>query len=284
MLRLDPDNRARALLAAVVVGQLLLVSAQVGTHAGPSVLRTAVASTVTGLQEASWFLVGGLRGIFGGYVSLRGVRADNARLMQENRELKAQLQEARASAAGAESMRALLEMRPHLPWRTVGATVIAGSVSPDFRGVTIDRGPADGIRTDMPIIVPAGAVGRVSQATGGAATVQFVTDRAAAAAVRTERSLAEGIALGNGDGTLRFEYLSATADVQTDDLVVTSGLDGVYPVGLAVGRIVGIERAGTSFARVTIKPAVDFSRLDTVLVIVAPAPAQPPAPPAGVAR
>ncbi len=118
---------------------------------------------------------------------------------------------------------------------------------------------------------------------GDTATVQLIIDRSAAVAVRTERTRSEGIALGNGDDTLRLEYLSATADLAEGDTVVTAGIDGVYPPGLAVGRIDRVERSGTAYRRVTVRPFADFSRLETVLVLVGPAPvwAPPLAAPAG---
>jgi len=96
-------------------------------------------------------------------------------------------------------------------------------------------------------------------------------DRSAAAAVRTSRTRTEGIALGNGDGLLRFEYLSATADLAEGDTVVTAGIDGVYPPDLAVGRIKRVERDGPAYRRVLIEPFADFSRLETVLVLLSPA-------------
>ena len=279
MVRPDFGSRARYLLVAVVVGQVLLISAQVGTSAGPSLLRTAVAGLVTRLQEGSWFVVGGIQSVAGSYTSLRGVRAENARLTQEITDLRTELQEARANASGADAMRALLEMRPHLPWTTTGADVVGGSISPDFRAITIDKGTSEGVRRDMPVIARDGVVGRVALAAGHTATVQFIVDRSAAAAGRIERSMAEGIAMGNGDGTLRLEYLSATADVQPDDLVVTAGIDGIYPPGLALGRIEQVERAGAAYKRVTIRAAVDFSRLESVLVVLSPSPVVAPAAP-----
>ena len=279
MVRPDFGSRARYLLVAVVVGQVLLISAQVGTSAGPSLLRAAVAGLVTRLQEGSWFVVGGIQSVAGSYTSLRGVRAENARLTQEITALRTELQEARANASGADAMRALLEMRPHLPWTTTGADVVGGSISPDFRAITIDKGTSEGVRRDMPVIARDGVVGRVALAAGHTATVQFIVDRSAAAAGRIERSMAEGIAMGNGDGTLRLEYLSATADVQPDDLVVTAGIDGIYPPGLALGRIEQVERAGAAYKRVTIRAAVDFSRLESVLVVLSPRPVAAPAAP-----
>jgi rod shape-determining protein MreC len=111
---------------------------------------------------------------------------------------------------------------------------------------------------------------------GNTATVQLIIDRSAAVAVRIDSSRAEGIALGNGDGTLRLEYLSATAEVTEGDTVVTAGIDGIYPQGLGVGRVERVERAGPAYRRVVVQPFADFSRLETVLVLLAPAPVWAP--------
>ena len=287
MARADAGRRARSLLVAVVLGHVLLISAQVGTPAGPSLLRTTVVAVVTEFQEASWRAAGALHAIWNGYAALRGVREENARLVRENTDLRVQLQQTRANAAGADDMRALLGLRPHLPWKTTGADVVAGSLSPDYRAITIDKGFGDGIARDMPVINAAGVLGRVALPAGNTATVQLIIDRSAAAAVRIDRTRTEGIALGNGDGTLRLEYLSATAEIAEGDTVVTAGIDGIYPPGLDVGRIEKVERAGPAYRRVVIRPFADFARLETVLVLVAPSPvwAPPLAAPAGkVAR
>jgi len=287
MARADAGTRVRSLLVAVVLGHVLLISAQVATPAGPSLLRTTIVAVVTEFQEASWRVAGAIHSIWDGYAALRGVREENARLVRENTDLRVQLQQARANAAGADDMRALLGLRPHLPWKTTGADVVAGSLSPDYRAITIDKGFGDGIARDMPVINAAGVLGRVALPAGNTATVQLIIDRSAAAAVRIDRTRTEGIALGNGDGTLRLEYLSATAEIAEGDTVVTAGIDGIYPPGLDVGRIEKVERAGPAYRRVVIRPFADFARLETVLVLVAPSPvwAPPLAAPAGkVAR
>ena len=283
----DAGRRARSLLVAVVLGHVLLISAQVATPGGPSLLRTTVVAVVTEFQEAGWLAAGAIHSVWDAYAALRGVREENARLARENIDLRVQLQQARANAAGADDMRALLGLRPHLPWKTTGADVVAGSLSPDFRAITIDKGFGDGIARDMPVINAAGVLGRVAQPAGNTATVQLIIDRSAAAAVRVDRTRTEGIALGNGDGTLRLEYLSATAEIAEGDTVVTAGIDGVYPPGLGVGRVERVERVGPAYRQVVIRPFADFSRLETVLVLVAPAPVWAPplsAPEGKVAR
>jgi rod shape-determining protein MreC len=272
MARADAGRRARSLLVVVVLAHVLLISAQVDTPAGPSLLRTTIVVVVTEFQEASWRVLGAVRSVWDGYAALRGVREENARLARENIDLRVQLQQARANAAGADDMRALLGLRPHLAWKTTAADVVAGSLSPDFRAITIDKGLGDGLALDMPVISSAGVLGRVAIPAGGTSTVQLIIDRSAAVAVRTDRTRTEGIALGNGDGTLRLEYLSATADVVQGDTVSTAGIDGVYPPGLAVGRVERVERAGPAYRLVVIRPFADFSRLETVLILVAPSP------------
>jgi len=276
MARADAGRRTRSLLVAVVLGHVLLISAQVATPGGPSLLRTTVVGVVTEFQEASWIVAGALHSVWDGYAALRGVREENARLARENTDLRVQLQQARANAAGAGDMRALLGLRPHLPWTTTGADVVAGSLSPDYRAITIDKGLGDGVRRDMPVINSAGVLGRVALPAGNTATVQLIIDRSAAVAVRIDRTRTEGIALGNGDGTLRLEYLSATAEVTEGDTVVTAGIDGIYPQGLGVGRVERVQRAGPAYRQVVVRPFADFSRLETVLVLVAPAPVWAP--------
>jgi len=276
MARADAGRRARSLLVAVVLGHVLLISAQVATPAGPSLLRLTVVAVVTEFQQATWLVAGAIHAVWDGYAALRDVRGENARLARENTDLRVQLQQARANAAGADDMRALLGLRPHLPWKTTGADVVAGSLSPDYRAITIDKGLSDGIASDMPVINSAGVLGRVALPAGNTATVQLIVDRAAAAAVRIERTRTEGIAMGNGADMLRLEYLSATAEVAEGDTVVTAGIDGVYPPGLAVGRVERVERAGPAYRQVLIRPFADFSRLETVLVLVAPAPVWAP--------
>ena len=166
-------------------------------------------------------------------------------------------------------MRGLLDLRRRLGWTTTAAEVIAASTSPAFRTITIDKGALAGLRTDMAVIAPAGVVGRVLEPSARAASVQLLIDQNAAASVMVE-SGAQGIVTGQGDGTLRLEYLSATASVVEGDIVITAGLDGIYPKGLRVGRITVVEKAGTSYRRVIVSPALDLTSLATGLNLQTP--------------
>jgi rod shape-determining protein MreC len=269
----DIRNRARFLFVAVMVGHILLISSQVNSQRGVSLLQEALTTTVAEAQRVAWAVVGGVQDVWGGYVALRDVRSDNERLTREVADLRVQVQQERALAHGAEQLRGLLDLRTRLGWTTTAAEVIAGSVSPAFRTITIDKGEQSGLRTDMAVIAPAGVVGRIVEPSARAASVQLLVDQNAAVSVMVE-SGAQGIVTGQGDGTLRLEYLSATASVVEGDVVITAGLDGIYPKGLRVGRITVVEKAGTAYRRVIVAPAVDFSSLETVLIVLTP-PAQP---------
>ena len=108
-----------------------------------------------------------------------------------------------------------------------------------------------------------------------ASKVQLLIDRNAAAGALVERSRAQGVVLGTGADRLRMEYVSSAADVKVGDLVVTSGIDGIYPKGFVIGQIESIERGagGTGmFSAIVIKPAVDFTSVEDVLVVLTPPP------------
>lgn len=268
----DTRHRARYLFIAVVVGHILLISAQVSSRSGPPVLQAALMTALTSAQRAAWALVSGVREVWNGYAYLRGVHDENVRLSRENTELRVQLQQASANARGAEELRALLGLRVRTPWRTASAEVVAGSVSPDFRSVVLDKGRHDGVQRDMAVINTTGVVGRTVAVAGRTSVVQLAIDRNAAASCLVERTGTQGIVLGNGDGSLRMEYLSATAEMERGDQVVTAGTDRIYPKGLLLGIVERVDRSGPAFRLVIVRPVVDFSRLATVLVLLSPVP------------
>ncbi|MBP1634563.1 MAG: mreC [Acidobacteria bacterium] len=267
-------QRSGYLFLAVAVGHIVLISAQVNTRSGVPVLQTVVFGALAEVQRATSGAVRVARGGWDGYVHLSRVQADNERLQQEVADLRVQLQLARAEAGRTAEMRTLLDLRGRLTVPTRAAEIIGSSATTDFKTLTIDRGTDDGVRTDMAVVSPAGAVGRIVMPTRRAAKVQLLIDRSAAVAVVLERSRAQGVAFGNGDAALRLEYLPSSADVAEGDTLTTSGIDGIYPPGFLVGRVDRIERAGGVVKSISVAPSVTFANLEAVLVVLAqPSPA-----------
>jgi rod shape-determining protein MreC len=257
-----------------MLGHVILISAQVNTNRGVPLLQVVTFGLFAEVQRASSAIVSAVRGGWTNYVSLRDVRAENQTLRQQLDAAQLQLQEQRALAERSRGLLATLGLRDRSHLQTIAAEVIGAGASPDFKSVTIDKGTADGVRPDMAVMAPGGVVGRVVVPSGRAAKVQLLIDRSAAAGVLIERSRSQGVAVGAGDGLLRMEYVSEVADVSVGDTVVTSGIDGIYPKGFVVGKVEAVEKSGNSYKEILVRPAVDFSSVEEVLVVLTPTPAR----------
>jgi rod shape-determining protein MreC len=268
----DIRRRTGPLLLGVVLAHLVLISAQVNAKAGGKLLEVVVFAAFSEVQRAVAAAWTAAAGVWGGYVDLRGVREENERLKARVAALEVDLQALRAQALQAERLQLLLRIQAEVPQRTLAARVIGADASAWFRTVTIDRGLQDGVTRDMAVIAPQGVVGRVlDQVAPRAARVQLLVDRNAGAAAVVERSRAGGVVVGAPQGSgLRLEYVSAAADVRVGDIVVSSGQDGIYPKGFVIGTVVEIERGGGGYTSIHVRPAVDFSSLEEVLVVLDP--------------
>jgi rod shape-determining protein MreC len=270
MAPVDIRQRAGYLFLAVMLGHVILISAQVNTARGVPVLEAVTFGVFAEVQRATSAVVSSFRSVWSGYVGLRHVRAENEALRHQLAEVQIQLQEQRALADRSRGLLAALELRDRSNLETTAAEVIGAGAAADFRTLTIDKGTADGVRADMAVISPAGVVGRVVVPSARAAKVQLLVDRNAAAGVVIERSRSQGVVVGAGDDVLRLEYVSEVADIVVGDLVTTSGIDGIYPKGFVVGRVESVEKSGTTFKQILVRPAVDFSSVEEVLVVLTP--------------
>ena len=269
MAPLDIRQRTGYLFIAVTVAHIILISAQVNTRRGVPVLEAVTFGVFAEVQRASSMVIDGVRTSWADYFALQQVRQENDRLLQELAQLKVTVQQERALAQESRMLQDLLTLRSQTTLTTTASAVIGSGASPDFRTITIDKGTADGIRPDMSVIAPAGVVGRVITPSARAAKVQLLIDRNAAAAAVVERSRAQGVVEGTG-GNLRLHYVSGTADVKVGDRLVTSGIDGIYPKGFVIGQIQSVQRAAGGFGTIVLRPAVDFSSIEAVLVVTTP--------------
>lgn len=266
------DNRYRSgyLFLAVMLGHVILISAQVTTRTGVPVLESITFGVFAEIQRAMSVGVTGVRRLWGGYVGLRNLNGENETLKRQLAEAQVELQRQHAMADRSRGLERLLALRDRSTLTTAAAEIIAAGATPDFRTVTINKGSGDGLRTDMAVIAPAGVVGRVVVPSARAAKVQLLIDRNAAAGVIVERSRAQGVVMGGGDERLRMEYVSEVADIMVGDVVMTSGIDGIFPKGFLIGHVETVEKNGPAYKRIVVKPAVDFRALEEVLVVTMP--------------
>ena len=169
-------------------------------------------------------------------------------------------------------LRALLELRTTLSVRSFAAEILYEAADPYSRKVFIDRGATQGVQRGSPVINEDGVLGQVTRVYPLTAEVTLLTDRDAAIPVintRTQqRSAAFGGAGGGANPGMELRFMAGNADVQSGDALSTSGLDGVYPPGLAVARVLRVERrADSGFARITLAPAAAPDGVRHVLVL-----------------
>ena len=263
----DIRQRPGVLLGAAILLHVVLISAQVNTVSGLPVLQVVTFGSFAEVQRGTMAIVDGVRNFWSGYVALRQVHAENDALKHELQTLQVRLQQEHAEAQRTDNLRQLLELRERANLETTAADVIAAAASPEFRTVTIDKGTNEGLAADMAVISPAGVVGRVILPASRASKVQLLIDRNAAAGALIERTRVQGVVEGFGDGTLRMEYVPGSSDVKPGDLVVTSGIDGIYPKGFVIGTIEQVGAGSGGYHQITVRPAVDFTRLEEVLVV-----------------
>jgi rod shape-determining protein MreC len=218
---------------------------------------------------------------------LRGL--EQARAAEQAARAALAQQSERAVRAGQlavenERLRALLALRPALVVRSTPAEILYEAADPYSRKVVIDRGTTQGVQRGAPVVNEAGVLGQVTRVHPLTAEVTLLTDRDAAIPVlnaRTQqRSAAFGGAGGGANPGMELRFMAGNADVQAGDLLLTSGIDGVYPPGLPVARVLAVERrADTGFARIALAPAAPPDGVRHVLVLE-PTAAQLPPPPA----
>ena len=267
----DFRQRTAVLFIAVVLGHIILISAQVNSSAGVPLLEVVTFGAFAEVQRGAAGLTGSVRDAWSGYGNLRHVRAENEELRRKLGELQVQYQQERARAERARQLENLLGFKQQLRVDTIAAGVIGASASLDFRGITIDRGTSQAVTANMAVIGPAGLVGRVVTPTAHASKVQLLIDRNAAAGALVERSRAQGIVVGSGVDMLRMDFVPVTADVKAGDTVVTSGVDGIYPKGFVIGTVDQVENGNGIYKAIRVRPAADFNRLEEVLVVRTPA-------------
>jgi rod shape-determining protein MreC len=267
---IDLRQRSGHLFLAVLLGHILLISAQVNSTTGVPVLEAVTFGLLSEVQRVAFSAVAGAAHVWSSYIGLRHLKDENDALKREVASAQVAIQEQRALADRTLGLQRLLDLRNSLNLKTEAAEIIGGAANPDFRTVTVNKGTNDGVRADMAVLAPAGVVGRVVTPSLRAAKVQLLVDRNAAVGAIVERTRAQGIVVGASDERLRMEYVSEVFDVLVGDVVVTSGIDGIYPKGFVIGRVEIVEKSGGAYRRIVVKPAVNFSGIEEVLVVTSP--------------
>jgi rod shape-determining protein MreC len=272
MARVIETRKSKLLLVGLVLAHLVAISKQV-ERGGSSLLGQGFFAFVAPFQALITGTIRGVSGAWSAYVDLRGVHEENGHLHEQVQTLERLLQERQEQAREGERLREILQLKQDLPMPTLAAEVIAREGVPWSRTITLDKGAGDGVVLNAAVISATGVVGRVIALGPHASRVQLILDGQAGVGVRIQRSRVTGVLVGQpgmagaATGDLALKYVPSLADVVVGDVVVTSGLDRLYPPGLVVGRVRSAARGGGLFKDILVAPSAQFNTLEEVMIV-----------------
>jgi rod shape-determining protein MreC len=206
---------------------------------------------------------------FQNYIYLWHTREDNLALLTENRKLLNLIASLRETKQENDRLRKLLDFEEKFRLETVPARVIAKDVSTEFRAIRINRGENSGLKKNMAVVTNEGIVGKILRASANSADVVTMLDPMSAVDVIDERSRARGVVEGMTDEVAAMRFVLRTDDIKEEDLLVSSGLGGIFPKGIPAGTVSKVSKKKYGITQeVEVRPSVDFSKLEEVMVIV----------------
>lgn len=234
-------------------------------------------SSYTGLDVTGYVLRPGIWvkdqvvGFWERYIYLVDLKRKNDALIQENSELKRRSMLLNARAESAARMEKMLGFEPPEAWEYSGARIISHRMGPAgiFATVTIDSGTVSGVERDMPVVALDGVVGRVLETGAMTSSVLLLTDTNSRIAVLGQDNRSPGMLTGRGYGNpLELRFVNLNSDIEPGEILVTSGLSGIYPKGMPVARVVKVQRSDISlFLSIKAEPLVDMAGQEEVLLL-----------------
>ncbi|MBN2190865.1 MAG: rod shape-determining protein MreC [Candidatus Aureabacteria bacterium] len=203
------------------------------------------------------------------FTKVRSIIAENKRLKEENDLLKISILESREAAIENTQLRKLLEFKKRVPFQTIPAEVVGRDISNWNKTILINKGSKAGIRGNMVVVSGAGLVGNIIEVYEDVSRVLLINDVKSKCSAMIQETRDMGMISGDGAGGLKMSYISRNSEVEKDNIVVTSGMGGIYQKGLLIGSIISVymeEDELNKFAK--IRPEVDFNKIENVLVII----------------
>ena len=193
--------------------------------------------------------------------TLSDLKAENERLSARNVELE-------EAEITARQLQELLDLKSSYNLQSTAARVIAGSTDSWTSSATIDKGSASGIGVGMPVVNSRGAVGQVISSAATTSTVRLLSDESSSVSAMIQSSRAQGMLRGSPDGTIYLSFIRTDNVVNPGDVVVTSGLGGVFPKGLPLGKVSSVESSpGSTYYTIVVEPFTTVANLEEVLVV-----------------
>lgn len=267
---MHPQGRYRTPLLIVLVVLLVFSVLSLSLKRSPVVKRVhevVISMTAPGL-EGLQYVARRIKQLWLGYFYLVATERQNTELrrqLEEYKQRQVHFQEAQEALTRLEG---LLDLKRQVALPVIGARVLAYDPSLWSRSAIIDQGKAQGVKEGLPVLAPQGIVGRIVEVYPQYSKVMLIVDRKSGADAMVQRTRVRGVLKGKGGNRCSLEYVPKNADVQVGDLVLASGLVGLYPKGLVFGKVTAANKKNPGvFQEIEVTPNVDLSTLEEVLVV-----------------
>lgn len=257
---------ALLLLAAFV---LITIHFREGSTGPLHTARSGIQTVLAPVGRVGYAVTSPVRSV-GAWVSDFGVsRSDLQALRQQNEEMRERLAALEEARQENERLRELVGFVEARELEAVGARVI-GKPATLWEGViTIDRGTAEGVEVGMPVLAAQGLIGQIVEVTQHSSRVRLITDQRSGVAAMLQATRAEGIVSGSIEGDITLDFVTRESTVTVGDVVLTSGIGGVYPKGLLIGEVADVQLNDADlFPRIRLRPTADLAGLEEVVVLV----------------
>jgi rod shape-determining protein MreC len=204
------------------------------------------------------------------FLGWRKLRKENRALRDEVARLQREIEKREEEHQAYRRLTEALEFREHTGLEMIVASVIAHDSTNLFQTLLINKGRRDGVVKNAAVVTADGVVGITTQVYQGTSRILLMTDRSAGISALVKRTRDQGVLQGQGKGGSEMKYLSPQADIVVGDTIVTSGMAGVFPKGIRVGKVTGVRRGGYLLRKVEVQPAAALDRLEEVMVLERP--------------
>lgn len=219
-------------------------------------------------QKVITVLANRVRGFLDHYLFLVGKAKENKSLIEEIEKLKTEVGRYQDVLEENKRLKTLLSLKESQSTYIATVRVIGRDPGNWFRTIVVDKGEKDGLKKDMTAISHSGIVGRIYKVMPGTAKILLITDHGSSLAARVLRTRDEGILEGTVGGLCRLKYIRQSSEIKVGDVLLSSGLDGVFPKGLIIGTVSKVERKKSGFFQeIDVTPSTDITKLEEVIIV-----------------
>lgn len=255
-------------MCLVVSIALFTLSCQSGGTGPLEAVRGAFQTVTSPVRSLGAAITAPVRGLGNIFSNLTADQATLSELQDEVDELRARNAELEEDASSAQRLQDLLDLRDTNDLQSVAARIISGSTDSWSSTVTLDKGSSSGLSAGMPVTTSSGVIGQIVSCSATTSTVRLLSDESSSISAMVQSSRAQGMLTGSASGEVRLEMVSTSQEVTTGDVIVTSGLGGVFPKGLPIGEVVSVtNNPGDLYLDIFVELYADTSRSEEVLVI-----------------